>query len=282
MYCPKCGQTTININGKEICTSCGIVFDDSLPKEQILQQIKSNISLNKADSAPKEEYVSPSAKYLKEMLLEAERKSQSIGTQSIPSKPAEQTVADIAKSSYSGNTATATLAPEVKLSLHSKDTEMTTEGTSPTSDLAQEEEKTISELSKNHITNFTRPDSRVGKNQISGEKVIPQTYQKDLENQKSLSHLPSMKTEDSNRAPIEASYKTSEPVATTSGAGTIKQKEPHHLINDIRPIFIKILFYLLFFTFLAGSGYFIYKNHDKLLEMFNNASIYVGENIFKQ
>ncbi len=56
MKCPKCGQETVNINNKHICTACGIVTNEaSAPKEQILRQIKEKL----AGQAPQEKYVSP-------------------------------------------------------------------------------------------------------------------------------------------------------------------------------------------------------------------------------
>ncbi len=59
MYCPKCGQITINLNGKEVCTNCGIVFDDLMPKEQVLSQISAKAKAKNAIFEPVEEYISP-------------------------------------------------------------------------------------------------------------------------------------------------------------------------------------------------------------------------------
>jgi uncharacterized Zn finger protein (UPF0148 family) len=59
MYCPKCGQITVNLNGRDICTKCGIVFDNALPREQVLSQIRSKMA--KQVSSNEEQYTSPIA-----------------------------------------------------------------------------------------------------------------------------------------------------------------------------------------------------------------------------
>ena len=59
MYCPKCGQIAVNLNGRDICTKCGIVFDNDLPREQILNQIRSKMA--QQVSSNKESYMSPIA-----------------------------------------------------------------------------------------------------------------------------------------------------------------------------------------------------------------------------
>ncbi len=59
MFCPKCGQVTINLNNKEVCTNCGIVFDDLNAKEQVLSQIRAKAQVKTAPEEPVEEYISP-------------------------------------------------------------------------------------------------------------------------------------------------------------------------------------------------------------------------------
>lgn len=61
MYCPKCGQPAVHLNGRDICTKCGIVFDSALPREQILNQIKSKVAQARAKNSQETDYTSPIA-----------------------------------------------------------------------------------------------------------------------------------------------------------------------------------------------------------------------------
>ncbi|RJO62055.1 hypothetical protein C4544_00965 [candidate division WS5 bacterium] len=72
MYCPKCGQVTVHLNGRDICTKCGIVFDNDLPKEQILRQIRSKIAKTQARGTQDESYTSPIAVASKNPVLPKE------------------------------------------------------------------------------------------------------------------------------------------------------------------------------------------------------------------
>lgn len=59
MKCPRCGQETVNISNKHICTACGIVISEPTPRDQVLNQIRSKVASQNAraqatHSAPKD------------------------------------------------------------------------------------------------------------------------------------------------------------------------------------------------------------------------------------
>jgi len=55
MNCPKCGQDVVTINGKDVCTNCGILSENPPLNVQIANGIKAKIP----QAEPPEEYVSP-------------------------------------------------------------------------------------------------------------------------------------------------------------------------------------------------------------------------------
>lgn len=247
MYCPQCGQITININDKDICTTCGIVFSDDVPQKQVLGQIKSKISEKKKSTEAKEAYVSPMEGYLKKMLLEAEGK--------VAAEKQTPNVAIIQKQ-------TPPITKEKTIAELSAEESLT---------VGRDNDREVPSVEKTLQSFEIKPAKGISVPELAeGSKSV-------------LTHLPRLQSEDSNREPVsKLGHRKANPLGNSFQTGSVPDAEEHNLLHIIRPTFIKALFYILFFIFLSGSGYFIYKNHVKLLEGFNNISIYVGESLFKQ
>lgn len=89
MKCPKCGQETISINNRDVCTVCGVVYGSSTPKEQVLTQIKEKVLPQKESG--KEVFVSPIEKHLENLPTDQKDRFNQTDYQKIPPKTALKT-----------------------------------------------------------------------------------------------------------------------------------------------------------------------------------------------
>lgn len=209
MYCPKCGQPTVHLNGRDICTKCGIVFDSVHPREQILSQIKSKVVQTRAKNSQETDYTSPIA----------------IASQARPFLPQESPSGD-----FQSNRTVEEIQRETRLGKEAAEARIQPQGTNPQKTYQQPtpKEPTIYEFNK--AENMTVSDSEVQNTPIQSSPSttsMPST---------SSGHLSTQNQQTVN-------YQNTD---TKIGNGAVY---PSHEVNPILiKIFISVFSTLIFFV----------------------------------
>lgn len=308
MKCPKCGQDLLNINGREICTSCGVQGQGASLAVQIADNIKAKVpaipaveeyvsSLDQGPvqaaqpvqvPQPGEETVTDllaktqAAQREKEIALK-DQASQAVTSDipDFPDKPeeleviprTEETVADLAKN-------------ETDASSEEAETEENSEATRSSIPDFPTEEPTTAPIQKNQNTETAAspssdqaPIAGPVLRANEGEKVIPITeeFTSEIREKNSVNaeiqQLSNQIKDESSKLNIEP-FESGFPV----GGEQAKTSYPSHQLS---PQFIKLLIIVLAVILVFGTIGYVYLNFESVARIVNRIVVFVGESFFQ-
>lgn len=298
MKCPKCGQDFLNINGREICTACGIQRQGSTMAVQIADNIKAKVPL----PPEAEEYVSPLSQALppaaqsneetvtdllakaqaarREEDLALERKAFQTITSDIPDFPdkseetktasqLEDTVADLTKKETE-------VGQEEQEIVENPETGRSSIPDFPTDEPAEQEEQNSEVMAS--PSSAEAPASGPVLKANEGEKVIPMTaeFTSEIRQKNSVNaeiqQLSDQIQDESSKLKIEP-FVSGFPV----GGEQAKTSYPSHQLS---PQFIKLLIIFLAVVLVFGTIGYIYLNFESVARMVNRLVVFVGESFF--
>jgi len=243
MKCPRCGQETVNISNKHICTACGIVISESVPRDQILEQLRSKVA------------------------------SQNAGIQASNSVSA---VANMGQRN-APNTGTATIARP--LQPHEAVAGKTLDQISREMLLQNNLPKQRTETSHTYDAPVEASPEMLP--DTDGERVIPRVELTNTEPQvpkqveQTVQAQPSQVTAEGQDI---GTANVISPVYTNHSTVSGQAIYPSHQVN---PIFIKILIMLVAILILSVGGYVVYSNFSGTGKFADNIIKYLGESFFK-